>query len=172
MYLLQQQHATQLLQQKLELTEAHHQRETELRDKHDSLLAQFVNKAIENPKVEIMNDNSRRIEHASINHSAVNLGDHSTVSNHIEQVADAELKAALQTLQQLLADSHLADIDKQQAHQAVDELAAVSQKPQAERKSLARRSLSFLKDLQQDLSSVAELGEQYGKLLIKVMAWF
>lgn len=169
---LQQEHEKQLLLQKLELTEAHHQRETDLRDKHDSLLAQFINKAIENPKVEIMNDNSRRIEHASINHSAVNLGDHSTVSNHIEQVADAELKAALQTLQQLLADSHLPAIDKQQAHQAVDELAAVSQKPQAERKSLARRSLAFLKDLQQDLSSMAELGEQYGKLLLKIAAWF
>ncbi|PTQ78612.1 hypothetical protein C8R26_102181 [Nitrosomonas oligotropha] len=179
MNLLQKEHETQLLQQKLELTDAHHQRETELRDKHDklqgehnSLLAQFVNKAIENPKVEIMNDHSHRIEHASINHSAVNLGDHSTVNNHIEQVADAELKAVLQTLQQLLANSHLPDIDKQQAHQAVDELAAVSQKPQAERKSLARRSLAFLKDLQQDLSSAAELGEQYGKLLLKVAAWF
>lgn len=172
MHLLQQQYEKQLLLQKLEMTEIHHQRETELRDKHDSMLEQFINKAIENPKVEIMNDNSRRIEHASINHSAVNLGDYSTVSNHIEQVADAELKAALQTLQQLLAKSHLPGIDKQQAHQAVDELAAVSQKPETERKSLARRSLAFLKDLQQDLSSVAELGEQYGKLLLKVAAWF
>ncbi|MBS0299767.1 MAG: pentapeptide repeat-containing protein [Proteobacteria bacterium] len=172
MNLLQQKHKQQLLQQKLELTEAHYQREAELRDKHDSLLAQFINKAIENPRVEIMNDNSRRIENASISHSAVNLGDASTVSNHIEQVADAELKIALQTLQQLLANSHLPAIDKQEAHKAVDDLAAISQKPETERKSLARRSLAFLKDLHQDLSSVAELGEQYGKLLLKVMAWF
>lgn len=172
MSLLQHQHEKQMLLQKLELTEIHHQRERELRDKHDGMFEQFINKAIVNPKVEIMNDNSRRIEHASMNHSAVNLGDHSTVSNHIEQVADAELKAALQTLQQLLVNSHLPDIDKQQAHKAVDDLAVVSHKPEAERKSLARRSLAFLKDLQHDLSNVAELGEQYGKLLVKVMAWF
>ena len=37
--------------------------------------------------------------------------------------------------------------------------------------SLTRR-VAFLKDLHKDLSSAAELGEQYGKLLIKVMAWF
>ncbi|MBS0588478.1 MAG: pentapeptide repeat-containing protein [Proteobacteria bacterium] len=142
----------------------------EMQEQHTDTLKQLLNKAIESPKT--MNDNSRHYSNIIAHSSALALGDGSTANNHIEQVADAELKAALQTLQQLLADSHLADIDKQQAHQAVDELAAVSQKPQAERKSLARRSLSFLKDLQQDLSSVAELGEQYGKLLIKVMAWF
>lgn len=142
----------------------------ELQEQQADTLKQFLKLAIESPKT--MNDNSRHYSNITAHNSAVNLGDASTVSNHIEQVADAELKAALQTLQQLLADSHLPDIDKQQAHQAVDDLAVVIQKPQAERKSLARRSLSFLKDLQQDLSSVAELGEQYGKLLIKVMAWF
>ncbi|QOJ20475.1 MAG: pentapeptide repeat-containing protein [Gammaproteobacteria bacterium] len=142
----------------------------ELQEQQADTLKQFLKLAIESPKT--MNDNSRHYSNITAHNSAVNLGDASTVSNHIKQVADAELKAALQTLQQLLADSHLSDIDKQQAHQAVDDLAVVSQKPQAERKSLARRSLSFLKDLQQDLSSVAELGEQYGKLLIKVMAWF
>lgn len=142
----------------------------EMQEQHTDTLKQLLNKAIESPKT--MNDNSRHYSNITAHNSALNLGDGSTVSNHIEQVADAELKAALQTLQQLLANSHLPDIDKQQARQAVDELAAVSQKPQAERKSLARRSLAFLKDLQQDLSSVAELGEQYGKLLIKVMAWF
>jgi uncharacterized protein YjbI with pentapeptide repeats len=142
----------------------------EMQEQHTDTLKQLLNKAIESPKT--MNDNSRHYSNITAHNSAVNLGDHSTVSNHIEQVADAELKAALQTLQQLLADSHLPAIDKQQAHQAVDELAAVSQKPQAERKSLARRSLSFLKDLQQDLSNVAELGEQYGKLLLKIAAWF
>lgn len=162
----------QLLLQELKLNKDHYHREIEREIQHRGTLEQLLYKLTEKPRVQIMNDNSRRIEHALINHSAVNLGDHSTVSNHIEQVADAELKAALQTLQQLLANSHLPAIDKQQAHQAIDELAVVSQKPETERKSLARRSLSFLKDLQQDLSSVAELGEQYGKLLIKVMAWF
>lgn len=82
------------------------------------------------------------------------------------------MKAALQTLQQLLAGSHLSEIDEQEAHKAIDDLAAISHKPQAERKSLARRSLAFLKDLQQDLSSVAEHGEQYGKLLVKLIVWF
>ncbi|WP_292994966.1 pentapeptide repeat-containing protein [Nitrosomonas sp.] len=130
MNLLQREHEKQLLTQKLELTEVHHHHETELRDKHDSLLAQFINKAMENPKVEIMNDHSRHIENASINHSAVNLGDHSMVSNHIEQVADAELKTALQALQQLLANSHLPAIDKQEAQKAVGDLAAISHKPE------------------------------------------
>ncbi|MER0169933.1 MAG: hypothetical protein DU489_04880 [Nitrosomonas sp.] len=138
----------------------------DIQAKHIDTFTLILSKAVEGPK--IMNDHSRHYGNISAHSSAVNLGDASTVNNHIEQVADAELKAALQALQQLLADSHLAAIDKQQAHQAVDELAAVSQKPQAERKSLARRSLVFLKDL----SSVAELGEQYGKLLLKVAAWF
>ena len=142
----------------------------EMQEQHTDTLKQLLNKAIESPKT--MNENSRHYSNITAHNSAVNLGDASMVSNHIEQVADAELKAALQTLQQLLANSHLAAIDKQQAHQAVDDLAAVSQKPEAERKSLARRSLAFLKDLQQDLSSVAELGEQYGKLLLKIAAWF
>ncbi|NBQ70557.1 MAG: pentapeptide repeat-containing protein, partial [Nitrosomonadaceae bacterium] len=129
----------QLLLRELELNKEHYHREIERETQHSDTLEQLLYKSIEKPKVQIMNDHSRRIEHASISHSAVNLGDHSTVSNHIEQVADAELKAALQTLQQLLANSHLPDIDKQQAHQAVDELAAVSQKAETERKSLARR---------------------------------
>ena len=157
MILLQQE--KQLLLQKVEMQE-----------QQTDTLKQFLKLAIESPK--IMQDNSRHYENISAQNAAVNLGDASTVSNHIEQVADVELKAALQALQQLLAGSHLPAIDKQEAHKAVDDLAAISQKPQAERKSLARRSLAFLKDLQQDLSSVAELGEQYGKLLVKVMAWF
>lgn len=142
----------------------------EMQEQHTDTLKQLLNKAIESPKT--MNDNSRHYSNITAHNSALALGEGSIANNHIEQVADAELKAALQTLQQLLADSHLPAIDKQQAHQAVDELAAVSQKPETERKSLARRSLSFLKDLQQDLSSVAELGERYGKLLLKVAAWF
>ncbi|MBX9917531.1 MAG: pentapeptide repeat-containing protein [Nitrosomonas sp.] len=129
-------------------------KKVEMQEQHTDTLKQLLNKAIESPKT--MNDNSRHYSNITAHNSAVNLGDASTVSNHIEQVAD----------------SHLADIDKQQAHQAVDELADVSQKPEAERKSLARRSLAFLKDLKQDLSSAAELGEQYGKLLLKVAAWF
>lgn len=142
----------------------------DLQTKHIDTFTLILSKAVEGPK--IMNDHSRHYGNISAHSSAVNLGDASTVNNHIEQVADAELKAALQTLQQLLDNSHLPEIDKQQAHQAIDDLAAVSQKPETERKSLARRSLAFLKDLQQDLSSVAELGEQYGKLLLKVAAWF
>lgn len=171
MNLLQREHEKQLLTQKLELTEIHHTRETKLRDKHDSLLAQFINKAIENPKVEIMNDHSRHIDNASITHSAVNLGDASTVSNYIEQVADPELKTILQDLQQLLEKSTLPAIDKQEAQKAINDLAVISHKPETERKRLARRSLAFLKDLHKDLSSAAEFGEQYSKLLIKVMAW-
>lgn len=142
----------------------------DLQAKHIDTFTLILSKAVEGPK--IMNDHSRHIENASINHSAVNLGDHSMVSNHIEQVADAELKTALQALQQLLANSHLPAIDKQEAQKAVGDLAAISHKPETERKSLARRSLAFLKDLHKDLSSAAELGEQYGKLLIKAMAWF
>lgn len=172
MNLLQREHEKHLLTQKLELTEVHHHRETELRDKHDSLLAQFINKAMENPKVEIMNDHSRHIDNASITHSAVNLGDTSTISNHIEQVADAELKTTLKDLQRLLEKSSLPTIDKQEAQKAVNDLAMISHKPEAERKSLARRSLAFLKDLHQDLSSAVELGKQYGELLAKVVLWF
>lgn len=119
-----------------------------------------------------MQDNSRHYENISAQNAALNLGDASTVSNHIEQVADAELKTMLQDLQQLLEKSALPAIDKQEAQKAVNDLAVISHKPETERKSLARRSLAFLKDLHKDLSSAAELGEQYGKLLIKVIAWF
>ena len=134
-------------------------------------LEQLVKLAIESPKI-MQQDNSRHYGNITAQDAAVNLGDASTVSNHIEQVADSELKTILQDLQQLLEKSTLPAIDKQEAQKAVGDLAAISHKPETERKSLARRSLAFLKDLHKDLSSAAELGEQYGKLLIKVMAWF
>jgi len=75
-------------------------------------------------------------------------------------------------LQQLLEKSTLPAIDKQEAQKAVNDLAAISHKPETERKSLARRSLAFLKDLHQDLSSAVELGKQYGELLAKAALWF
>lgn len=142
----------------------------DLQAQHLDTFTQLLSKAIESPK--IMTDNSRHYENISAQNSALNFGDDSIVSNHIEQVADTELKAVLQGLQQLLDKSNLPTLDKQEAQKAIDDLASVSHKPESERKSLARRSLAFLRDLHQDLSSVVELGKQYGELVAKLALWF
>lgn len=170
MNMLQQEN--QLLELKLKQTKVHHQRESELQSDHSDLLAQLVTKAIEQNKVKIMIDHSRHISNSTVSNSALNQGDASSVNNYIEQVADNELKTTLQNLQQLLAQSALSDIDKQNGQEAINDLAAISHKPEAERKSLARRSLAFLKDLREDLSYAVEIGKQYHELIAKIMLWF
>lgn len=161
-----------MLELELKHTKESHQRESELQARHSDTLAQFVTQAIEHNKVEIMHDNSRNIHNSTVSHSALNQGDASTVSNHIEQVADPELKADLRALQHLIQQSSLSANDKKTAQESIDELATVSHQPEAERKSLARRSLAFLKDLHTDLSDAIEVGKQYGALIARIIAWF
>ena len=90
----------------------------------------------------------------------------------LEQVADAQLRTDLQKLHDLLAHSTLPAYEKKQAQESVTELAQASDKPAAERESIARRSLTFLKDLHKDLGSMADLGVQYGETLARVVLWF
>lgn len=72
----------------------------------------------------------------------------------------------------MLTHSTLPADDKKLAQQSVTELAQASEKPAAERKSIARRSLAFLKELREDLGSMADLGVQYGETLARVVLWF
>lgn len=163
--LLKSEHEKQLLTQRIELGEMYHDKTM------DSLIR--MASQFNQPSSIIMIDQSRTITDSPITHSAVNLGDHSTVSNNvIEQVADAQLRTDLQKLHDLLTGSTLPAYEKKQAQESVTELAQASDKPAAERKSIARRSLAFLKDLHKDLGSMADLGVQYGETLARVVLWF
>lgn len=163
--LLKSEHEKQLLTQRIELSEKYHDKTM------DSLIR--MASQFNRPSSIIMNDHSRTITNSTLTNSATNLGDHSTVSNNvIEQVADAQLRTDLQKLHDLLAHSTLPADDKKQAQQSVTELAQASDKPAAERKSIARRSLAFLKELREDLGSMADLGVQYGETLARVVLWF
>ena len=169
MQLLKSEYEQKLLAQKFELVESK-ARHDETRKTMDSLINEFSNR----PPI-IVNDysHSRTISNSTLTNSATNLGDHSTVSNNvIEQVADAQLRTDLQKLHDLLAHSTLPAYEKKQAQESVTELAQASDKPAAERKSIARRSLTFLKDLHKDLGSMADLGVQYGETLARVVLWF
>lgn len=163
--LLKSEHEKQLLTQRIELGEMYHDKTM---DSLIKMASQF-----NRPSSIIMNDHSRTISNSTLTNSATNLGDNSTVSNNvIEQVADAQLRTDLQKLHELLTHSTLPADDKKQAQQSVTELAQASEKPAAERKSMARRSLAFLKELREDLGSMADLGVQYGETLARVVLWF
>lgn len=166
--LLKSEYEQQFLAQKFELVESK-ARHDETRKTMDSLIIGLLNQ----PSNIIVNDHSRTISNSTLTNSATNLGDHSTVSNNvIEQVADAQLRTDLQKLHALLTGSTLPAYEKKQAQESVTELAQASDKPAAERKSIARRSLAFLKDLREDLGSMADLGVQYGETLARVVLWF
>ena len=163
--LLKSEHEKQLLTQRIELSEKY---QNQTMDSLIKMASQF-----NRPSSIIMNDYSRTITNSTLTNSATNLGDHSTVSNNvIEQVADAQLRTDLQKLHDLLAYSTLPAYEKKQAQESVTELAQASDKPAAERESIARRSLTFLKDLHKDLGSMADLGVQYGETLARVVLWF
>ena len=151
-----------LLQQEVR----HLTQQIESKEQQIDTFTHIIFKTLERPIT--MNDNSRHYGNISAQHAAINLGDHSSVSNQIEQVADPELKSALQALQQSFDNSDLSAAVKELAQANIAHLAEASHKPAVERKSLARKSLDALKDL----STLIKAGTDLGELIAKISLWF
>jgi uncharacterized protein YjbI with pentapeptide repeats len=151
-----------LLQQEVK----HLTQQIESKEQQIDTFTHIIFKTLERPIT--MNDNSRHYGNISAQHAAINLGDHSSVSNQIEQVADPELKSALQALQQSFDKSDLSAAVKELAQANIAHLAEASHKPAVERKSLARKSLDALKDL----STLIKAGTDLGELIAKISLWF
>lgn len=151
-----------LLQQEVK----HLTQQIESKEQQIDTFTHIIFKTLERPIT--MNDNSRHYGNISAQHAAINLGDHSSVSNQIEQVADPELKSALQALQQSFDKSDLPAAVKELAQANIAQLAEASHKSDVERKSLARKSLDALKDL----STLIKAGTDLGELIAKISVWF
>lgn len=118
-----------LLQQEVK----HLTQQIESKEQQIDTFTHIIFKTLERPIT--MNDNSRHYGNISAQHAAINLGDHSSVSNQIEQVADPELKSALQALQQSFDKSDLPAAVKELAQANIAQLAEASHKSDVERKA-------------------------------------
>ncbi len=146
------------------------------------LLAGLLKEAIHKPTVinsgdigELnMSNNSRSISGATIQNSAVSLGDNSTVSNNIQQLPDnqGELKDVLTQLVALLEKSQLAGNDKQKIEQEIVSLTEIATKPADERKSAGGKAVSTLKDLTSIFNDLPEIAVKYGELIAKLVLLF
>ncbi len=98
-------------------------------------------------EVKAMNDNSRKIETASISNSAVNLGDNAEVDNSTQIGSQLnEIGPLLEQLRSLIGQStELPDVLKQDALEKVEVLRTAAAKPEAEAKTTAAGALEALK---------------------------
>lgn len=123
----------------------------------------------------IHNDNSR---HQSINgnisNSNVNFGDNSTLSHAIAGLPpeNAELKALLTQLQELINSSTLSDQDKKEALAETKTIVEATEKPPEEQQSLVRKTMRYFKGLSADLDGLPETAVALGKTILQIGGLF
>jgi uncharacterized protein YjbI with pentapeptide repeats len=155
---------------------------SEAKTEQVDLLAGLLKEAIKKPTVinsgkigEInMNDNSRSIHHATIQNSAVNLGDNSTITNTIQQLPESqsELKDLLLQLVALLEKSQIPNTDKQKVGLEIKNLAEIAPKPADERKSAGSKIIGTMKDLTSIFKELPDVAIKYGDILAKLVLMF
>ena len=149
---IRQEFAQQLLesQSHVKLLQNDHQHLQRERDNLKEMLVLSLSRPINvnaTAEANAMNDNSRKIENASITNSAVNLGDHAEVNNTTQigsQLAD--IGPMLEQLRGLINQStELPEVLKQDALEKVEILSKAAAKPESEAKPIAAGALESLK---------------------------
>ena len=149
---IRQEFAQQLLesQSHVKLLQNDHQHLQRERDNLKEMLVLSLSRPINvnaTAEANAVNDNSRKIENASISNSAVNLGDHAEVNNTTQIGSQlSEIEPLLEQLRGLINQStELPEVLKQDALEKVETLSLAAAKPEAEAKSAAAGALEALK---------------------------
>jgi len=142
------------------------------------LLAQLLHSAIDKSNAPIINENnfmtqdhSRTIEHSTLTNSNAALGDHNQQSLHIEQLADGELKTALQKLMALIDDAPLKKTERQSLETQVEQLASLAAQPQPSNREIGK-TIEILKDMTAIFKELPAIGAEYGGLLARLALQF
>ena len=146
----------------------------------NNLLAGLAERAIEKTthiNIEnkaTVNDNSRSISNSTLQNSAVNLGNNSTVNNRIQHLRDSqkELKDVLLQLVALLEKAPIAESDKQTVEKAIDNLTEVAAQPAEEGKQSSGEILSTLEKSIDIFKELPDLGLKYGELIARLVEMF
>lgn len=139
----------------------------EERDRLENLLKLEMSRPINNrAEANAMNDQSRKIENSSISQSAVNLGDHSQMTNAVRTGVElSELESLLGRLRETISATTLPEADKTTALEKVEVLRQAADQPEPQRGKSALKALGALE-------SAGKAAGGFGTLLGAVEKWF